>query len=121
MINMIISYVFSRTFFNLVFLAVLLISVTVTGSGFCGELRNYDLPSQEQRPYREFQQMPPRYPEDRGVYTQFRQEVRRLNPAQRRELREIFNKTLQKTTDQREREHYIKLISILEECGTGQN
>lgn len=116
MISTIISCIFRRTVFSLTSLSILLISVTVTG--FCGELRSYDLPSQEQRPYREFQEMRRRHPEDRGVYNQFIEEVRRLSPAQRGQLKDVFNEKLQKTKDSREREHYNELISILEKCGS---
>ncbi len=115
MISTRISCVFTRTVFSLVSLSVLLISVTVTG--FCGELRNYELPSQKQRPYQEFQEMPQKHLEVRSVYTQFREEVSRLSPGQRGQLRKVLNGTLQKTTDQREREYYSRLIVILEELG----
>lgn len=88
--------------------------------GICGELRDYQLPSERQS---RAQQMPmspssaPRIVPD-SIYDDFRRDIKGLKPEQRVELERIFQKNLEKAkSDGRDDliAYHTRLIEILKE------
>lgn len=97
-------------------LAISFVIILMSGDGLCGELRQYDPPSQRQY---QFQQTAPQYQrtEDRTIYENFENEVRNLNRNQRDELINSFRQKRDMAVSSRcwdEAKHFDKLIDTLQ-------
>jgi len=99
----------------------LIFLILFTDVVYCGEFRDYRLPSQQYRQYepeRPVKVPRPKPSESRNIYIEFEEKFRHLSPEQREELIHIFNEKTMEAKEQKDfnkAEYYRTLINILEQ------